>query len=1002
MESMFINKPPSDPSDSNSFKSILTAIACCSPLPSIRPQVLQYLAKVHNCWNISIPLLETYSIYLPDKEVPLMFLEQLHSRLGEREMSIGFKMIRAKSQSCRDALKLSLMSEWQETREEFEKIMNCEIEDADIAREAWDEAAERMADWKVLLNYSDRQDLSTIDWYWQDRKYPEYQSLIKKLNISNHPLCIYFKSVEALESRWSEEINYKEFENELESSSKEINFEWTAIPKHPSAAHLPLVQLLDLRNEVYEGFSLLRVLEDSVRNSRYSDKTEIIERWKSKAVRVHDTLRYWGMSFRVRKCILKMCMKIIEKGPSTLSTQFDPGSEISAIELSYVNLLRKVGSLNEALDALKTVTVRERTTNDLYLKSVEEVKLSIACGDLEGALGDANFCCHNESFSREFISEFRRLKGKIYKKMGNVSMAIRCFKNSYQGNPKVMHSLLSLGKVLSNGVTELKPQEANEILCCFLLGIQHRPSKNKSYIPRILNLLELCDNFDKWNEYSEKIFNILVPWLFQILKRIEKTRVPKPFEAFLKYTIETHPQTLFFTLRNFVERRGLTMDKALPPVFQKTFLELKKSQGILVQTLENLCENLTVYFKPTLEEELYSVFNLLLSAPAEYPIEEYREIFEVIKTNFMRKENDDFFEKYSKDFYDTFNDLNMKSVDSLKQLMKTWKDKLLSEIKQYETRFIDQDCPDLSNFYSKEIELPLVSENSVIMERVHPKIMTLRAMNCKKVLTFKGSNNKDYEFLVEYLGDNNLLNISCILSSLQHFIQSNYCKMTHRVLGSNFELQAIQPLGFHYFLIEMKTRTVSLQEIFELTVNEEMQDPDNIIMNGISVPSYLFSSYIQRLLQSPNRFAVFRRQFSAQWALMYVFCALFNVALNEIQLSKIWISLRSGVVSFGLFDVSLFEQDIGEFRLTPNIFEMIGQAAVVGLIPNIVLNVFKVLKKQLPQVHAMIKLVLDDKSVDYEKMKENVENNNQYDYVLAKLEEARDANTESYGWVPSF
>ena len=1002
MESMFIHKQPTEPSDSNSFKSILTAVSCCSPLPSIRPEILQYLAKVYNCWHISIPLLETYSVYLPDKEKPLMYLEQLSSRLGERELSIGYKLIRSKSASVKAALKLSLLNRWADAREEYEKIMSTDVEDADIARESWDEAAERMADWKILLQYGDRQDLSSVDWYWQEKKYQEYQSLVKKLNISNHPTCIYYKSVEALESRSCDDLTYiKEIENELESSAKEINYEWTAIPKHPSPAHLPLVQLLDLRNEVYEGISLLRILDDSLRNTRYSDKSDIIERWKNKAVRLQDGLRFWGMAFRVRKSILKSCSKIIEKGPNTLSIQFDPNSEIVAIELSYINLLRKVAAFPEAFETLKNVTVRDRG-NDQNLKSIEEVKLSLAYKDLEGALSLANFYCHNEAFSKELIAEFRRLKGKIYKKMGNDAMAIRCFKNSYQGNPKVTHALLSLGKVLAALVPEPKSTEANEILTCFLLGIQHRIAKHKSYIPRIINLLEACDNFDKWNEYSEKIFVYCVPFLFQILKKIEKSRTTKPFELFLKYTIEYHPQALFFNLRNFVERRSVSMDKVLPFVFQKTFADLKKVQGILVQTLENLCENLTTYFRPTLDEELFSVFSLLLAAPLEYPLEDYKEVFEQIKTNFLRKENEDFCEKYSKDFYDTFNELNMKSVESVKALMKVWKDRLLAEIKQYETRFIDQDCPELSNFYSKEIELPLVSESPVIMERIHLKIGTLRSMNCKKVITFKGSNNKDYDFLIEYLGDNNLLNISQILSSLHHYIQSNYCKMTHRILGSNFELQAIQPLGFHYFLIEMKKRTISLNEIFELTVNEEMQDPDRLIMTGTPVPNYLFSSYIQRLLQSPNRFAVFKRQFSAQWALMYVFCALFNVALSDIQLNKIWVSVKSGVISFGLLDVNLLDQDYGEFRLTPNILEVIGQAALAAVIPDIVVNVFRVLKKQLPQLHALVKLVLDDKVVDLEKMKENVENNSQYDYVFTKLEEAKEASTDSNGWIPSF
>ena len=227
MESIFIHKQPPEPSDSNSFKSILTAVACCSPLPSIRPEILQYLAKVHNCWHISIPLLETYAVHLPDKEKSLMYLEQLSSRLGERELATGYKLIRSKSAPIKAALKLSLMNHCAAACEEYEKVMAGDVEDADIAREAWDEAAGRMADWKVLLQYAgDRQDLNCVDWFWQERKSQECQSLVKKLSISNHPTCIYYKAVEALESKSFDDLaSFKDLENELESSIKEINHE---------------------------------------------------------------------------------------------------------------------------------------------------------------------------------------------------------------------------------------------------------------------------------------------------------------------------------------------------------------------------------------------------------------------------------------------------------------------------------------------------------------------------------------------------------------------------------------------------------------------------------------------------------------------------------------------------------------------------------------------------------------------------------------------------------
>ena len=105
IENMLLNKLTPDPSDKNSGQTILVALSSCTPLPYIRPEIVQYLAKVHNVWNIAIPILETYAAYLPDDTKSLMYLEKLHSRLNEREYSIGYQIKRCETDACRNGLK---------------------------------------------------------------------------------------------------------------------------------------------------------------------------------------------------------------------------------------------------------------------------------------------------------------------------------------------------------------------------------------------------------------------------------------------------------------------------------------------------------------------------------------------------------------------------------------------------------------------------------------------------------------------------------------------------------------------------------------------------------------------------------------------------------------------------------------------------------------------------------------------------------------------------------
>lgn len=1006
IENMLLHKLPPEPSDSNSGKTILAAISSCSPLPYIRPEILQYLAKVHNAWNICMPLLESYARYLPEPQKSLTYLESLHNRLGEREYSIGYKIKRCVTPACKTALKDQLLYDWEESKDIFAEIMEKGLEDAEISREGWDESVERLGDWKSLLQYGEyKQDLSTIDWFWLDRRYTDMTSLVNKLNISNHPVCVYYKSIDLLENKISEDFsNIKEIEAELENSTNSIIAEWAAIPKHPSTAHNFIIQLLDLRNELTEGFNMLKQIEDQIKSPRSSEKIDITDKWRNKITSLQDGVKFWSTTFRARKSILKISQKVTEKFSTSLPPPLDVQLENSCIDLTYAKFLRKTGVYSEALNVLSRVNAKERS-HELYLKSREEVQLHIQSGDLENALSLANYYSQNDNFSKESMAEFRRYKGKIYKKMGNFAMSTRCYKNAYQGNPKNMHILLGLGKLMSLQYPFPQGPIATEIMVCFLLGIQHRISKYKSFIPRILNLLDICDTPEKWSEFADKIYSACGPWMYQIVKKYEKNtkQYAKVFEGVIKYYTENHPQTMFFILRNFVETKDCSMERALPGCLVRIYLDLKKNQYILIQNLEYLCESLTTYFKPTVEEEFYSVFANLIDNPCVSQAEDYRNVFDIITQKFFYREHDEFYEKYYDDFRLTFNEANLMVTETIIKNMKKWKDRLANEIKQLELRYIDQECPDLSNYYSKEIEIPFTSENPVILERINLKIVTLKNKNCNKVVTFKGSNNKEYDFLIAFQVDNNIYSITQIINSLQHYLQTHTHKINHRLRGSNFESQFVQPLGLRHYLVEMKPKCMSFKDIYEITVNEEGIDADFWIdSENPTLPSYLFASYVQRILQSPNRYSVFRKQFTAQWALLYVFCQLFSVNLSDIQLSKLWLSLSSGTLSYGLFNVELLGQKSGDFRLTPNIAEIIGQAGVDGVMPAVIINAFHILQKELPQLHAMIQLVLDEKKLEYETLGKTIENNLDYNFVVKNLETAKQDWTGSYGWYPWF
>ena len=94
------------------------------------------------------------------------------------------------------------------------------IEDAQISREGWEEATGKLGDWKILLEYGEnKQDFNTLECYWHEKRYEDMSKLVSKLNISSHPVCVYYKNVEMLENKIPEDFSsFKDIEIDLENS----------------------------------------------------------------------------------------------------------------------------------------------------------------------------------------------------------------------------------------------------------------------------------------------------------------------------------------------------------------------------------------------------------------------------------------------------------------------------------------------------------------------------------------------------------------------------------------------------------------------------------------------------------------------------------------------------------------------------------------------------------------------------------------------------------------
>lgn len=834
------------------------------------------------------------------------------------------------------------------------------------------------------------------------------KALSQKLGLTFHPTCLYYLCVGELSNFSSEDAgNPKDLEKKLEFGTNGLLQEWSAIPKYPSTAHIPILQQLELKYEFVEGIYMLKKLEEDLAGNKPPNETmENINRWRRRGVSQQDSPKMWGSLLKTRKIIFKHMGTIGQRYPNHITSNDLVSLQDTAwTDITHARLLRKSGILHKSVNILENLS-NEDNQSESFILSCEKVKLCLAAGDYENALNLARY--YADTFKDQQQSEFKRLKGKIYTRMDNIDVekAKSCFSNAASVSPKYNKIWLSWAELVDRGYVETKSHElATQAMVSYLLGIQTNLQKYRLYIPKILLLLENCHDPNQFEEHSEKLSLSLVSnWIHQLLYGLYRNNSDAIYKLLLR--IATYkPQPLFYHLRTFILEIK-EHDSTSPSEIQAERLklpiqlmsELKKKHPLLVQTLEMLCQNLSQNLKVTIEEDFYNVIsNLLFSTfqhSEEITEENLQEIFEMIDERFFNREGaDDFIDKYHEDFLNFFNENTYGNLKQVQINLKKWKDRLASDVKLSEYRYLDQECLDLSTFYTKEIEIP--GTDKIILERFLPKIQPIKGKNSNRAVSLRGSNGKDYTFMIAVKShtSHSSYRLYQIMKNLNQCFIVNSHKISHRLQGSNFEIQEQIPIDSRHSLVEMRPGSISLNEIYNLTVDEIGIDSDLWIFeeNESLVTEHLLSSYIQRCLQSPDRYAIFTKQFTAQWGLLYVLSNLLRIPINQQLLSKLWIAKTTGTLQLGFSEFSLLnnERDCLGVRLTPNIKYLIGEAGIKGIMPAVISNVMKLILKEKSQILPLLEYILrEEEHFEINSIVSVCQENSNIEKIQQKLEDS--------------
>lgn len=152
----------------NVVQAMLEGISMSQPQPKIQPELIKYLGKTYNAWNVAIPLLESHVVMFPDEMRCLDALLDLYRGVGEDDVMCGLWRRRCKVELTRACLTLVQAGHWERAEELLGEAVRQGQQgllttpqgngvprgESALWVEQWVSASKQLGHWDTLMEYS--------------------------------------------------------------------------------------------------------------------------------------------------------------------------------------------------------------------------------------------------------------------------------------------------------------------------------------------------------------------------------------------------------------------------------------------------------------------------------------------------------------------------------------------------------------------------------------------------------------------------------------------------------------------------------------------------------------------------------------------------------------------------------------------------------------------------------------------------------------------------------
>jgi hypothetical protein len=894
-----------EPYTYNPIETTLVALASCQPLPILKPEVLQYVAKTQNCWHIALALLETSEEWLRDQIQPSRLIERLYHRLGEVDHSHGWKYHKAELPETKAGVDLLLAQDWKGARDHFFNLLSLSAPSRDVCvwDEGWEECTKRLGDWESLKAYGESgHDVSYIEACWMLDDFPAYKERVTELQLTSHPQVQYQLCIIKLTEGEDFDAALKQIEPKLSEANRNLMIEWHCLPENPSSGHLPVMLQFHLHNELAEACSAIRPLKEMLSRDKRPDINKLLTTHRLREPKSLEPFE-WGSVLKARKAFYKAITDTIRQSNTASRQDLEYLFQDNAwADIVHARLARKAGMQEEALRVLEGLVVpdNEYYRAENFLMTKEKVKLALACKQPDAALQLTRAYVKIDNSVDEYHAEMFRLKAKAYDQKNDLQKAKNCLGNAIYRCAAYRRSYLNWAK-LSDSMYAANSDIslAKEALVGYMIGLSDNIPKYSGYVVRILSLLTETKDDDLFAKYIDFVPNALwVPWLYQLVKSLANPD-NSSFKLILSKLLKTHSQEVAYYIAAFFKEEEI-QECPMQTALQALKEEFVSGQPLVACRLEYFIELLTTSFKMSPVEDLFNTIEKLINALK--PLDEtnetnMREVLRIVASKFFDVESD-LSTLYKASFEADFSQeqLDGMRTGEIYSKLREWRARLQPEVSRlHSARYLQSECSELLTFCCSDLHVPGLP-NCVMIDRFLPEVRSMRSRNSNRVISVLSEEGRVYEFMVGFYAPQSYE--STKLSQILGVLNSSLAR-AHDYTKLKYDVLAVIPLSPKYKLVQVKPFLVSLQELYEASMADQAIDSEALMKQHMvrltqevcqlslvepqeweddaAVPEFSLSLYLQRCHQSPEKFFIFKKQLTTSTALLYVLTQLLNI-----------------------------------------------------------------------------------------------------------------------------